>query len=291
MAYTQSTVDIPDINKDPIEVPLATGPGITNGSAPIHVDPGIGAIDEPPATVASTNAPLVGIGKAIMLALGFRADTAATAMTVNPSMMSMLRTLLNDRLIVSSPITYRQSTKPFQTNGLPSVTAGINTGTILSDGGNFIATSNIANSACRLRSIQGIAIPGLVQNVDFYGNVLPGSTVVPSSDLYLLIVGSPTNTVGPRLVETMTPPPTYETATYRIMMPAILLPGSRNGFDTTNTATATSPSIGARFVDITFGDYGILFPAGFSLVVSESPSSFVGVDRTGYQVTVGISAA
>jgi hypothetical protein len=253
MAYTQSTVEIPDINKDPVEVPLATGPGIADGSAPVHVDPGIGPIDAPVAT------------------------NAAGEWGTN----SLQKGLLAERLLASLPRTTRRCFVPPQVNGLPTSSEP---SAILSDGGTW-ASSGGAATPVRLRSLAGVSLQRTTTTTDMYGGTT--STVSPALESYLLIVASTAGILGPVGPGSLGSV-SYDSATYRIAFPAIQLPGSITGLPS-NTSGAP---FGTRFVGYgpdLFGEYGLLFPAGFTILVSSRPDAYVATN--GYFVQANITAA
>jgi hypothetical protein len=249
MAYTQSTVEIPDINKDPVEVPLATGPGITDGSAPMHVDPGIGPIDAPVAT------------------------NAAGDWGTN----SLQKGLLAERLLASLPRTTRRCFVPPQVNGLPTSSEP---SAILSDGGTWASSGGVATPA-RLRSLSGISLQRTTATTDYYGATT--FTVSPAPESYILIVASSAGVLGPVGPGSLSSI-SYDSTPYRISFPAIQLPGSNTGI----SGTPTGAPFGSREVNYSFGDYGLLFPAGFTILVSSRPDAYVAT--TAYFVQANTTA-
>jgi hypothetical protein len=245
MAYTQSTVNIPDINKDPVEVPLATGPGIADGSAPMHVDPGIGPIDAPIAT-----------------------DT-----TGDWAVNSLLRGMLAESLLASRSQTTRRCFVPPQQNGLP---VSSEPSAILSDGGTWASSGGTA-SPVRLRSLSGISLQRTTASTDYYGATT--FTVSPAPESYVLIVASSAGVLGPVGPGSLSSI-SYDSTPYRISFPAIQLPGSNTGI----SGTPTGSAFGSREVNYSFGDYGLLFPAGFTVLVSSRPDAYVATNAYFVQV-------
>jgi hypothetical protein len=245
MAYTQSTVEIPDINKDPVEVPLAAGPGITDGSAPMHVDPGIGPIDAPIATDTT-------------------GDWAAN---------SLLRGMLAERLLASRSQTTRRCFVPAQQNGLP---VSSEPSAILSDGGTWASSGGTALPV-RLRSLSGISLQRTTTVTDYMGTT---TFVTPAPESYILIVASSAGILGPVGPASLSSI-SYDSTPYRIAFPAIQLPGS-------NTGSMGTP-FGSREINYSFGDYGLLFPAGFTILVSTRPDGFT--ESTAYFVQANTTTA
>lgn len=213
MAYTQTTATIPDKDKNAIVVALASGVGITSGNAPLHVDPGIGAINDP----------------------------IATSVTGDLSLSSMTRALLAERLVASKPELTRQCYVPAQLNGIPT-TALPNL--ILSDGGSY--ANGTGTQPCRLRSIQGISIFRATTAVDYYG--VTTATVSPSRDAYALVIADIGGALGPVLTPAVLAALSYDSTPYRIVM-SIVLPGTKNGIAATVDASLGARLINQEFGD------------------------------------------
>jgi hypothetical protein len=253
MPYSQSTVNIPDKDKNAVLVALASGPGITTGNAPLHADPGIGPIDAPVATNA----------------------------TGDWSTNSLQKGLLSERLLASLPRTTRRCFVPPQVNGLPTSSEP---SAILSDGGTWAGSGGTATPV-RLRSLAGVSLQRTTTTTDYYGGTT--STVSPALESYLLIVASTAGVLGPVGPGSLGSV-SYDSATYRIAFPAIQLPGSITGLP----SNTTGAPFGTRFVGYgpdLFGEYGLLFPAGFTILVSSRPDAYVATN--GYFVQANTTVA
>lgn len=218
-------------------------------------------------------------------AIGTPTDVAAVSEISSSTLLAIQKAILGERLLASRAVLRRQCHKPFQANGLPSATLP---GQIISDGGAF-AGGATTGFAVRLRSLQGISIPGVVNSTDYYGATV--STITPSTDLYMLLISTENDspTVGIALTPAVLNTIGYDTSPYRIVMPAVLLPGSNNG-----AASASSTSFGARAVNVgedVFSEYGRLFPSGFAVLVSTMPDRYEAPNAIGYNVIATYSGA
>jgi hypothetical protein len=260
----------------------------------------IGAIVAPGTIEGATATPysiafmvrmLLGQAGGIREAIGTPADVVATSGTASATLLAIQKALLGERLMASRAELRRQCHKPFQTNGLPWATLPDR---IISDGGAY-AGGAATGFAVRLRSLQGISIPGFTSSVDYYGAAVVA--IIPSTDLYMLVVSTATDSaiVGIALTTTALASLGYDTSPYRIVMPAILLPGSNNGAaSNSSTSFDSSTSFGARAVNAgkdVFSEYGRLFPSGFAVLVSTMPDRYVAPGTTGYNVIATYTGA